>query len=204
MSEPPTNPSNLLDTILGEGGSVPSARLGIRALAFLLDFVLCSAIAALIIWKFALPQSHPGSYLEFNAWVEQLTVWMDSGNATSETLPKPNDALLEALRYASEIQLLTFWAYFALGEAFLAGSLGKRACRLRTINTINLGPISFFGGILRGGIKTLALFFFFPITIALNLGALFFNKRRQLGHDLLARSAVIDEKHLKIAPTEQS
>jgi len=48
----------------------------------------------------------------------------------------------------------------------------------------------------RGGLKTLTIFFFFPIGMIATLATLLFNKRRQLGHDLMSRSAVIDEKKL--------
>jgi uncharacterized RDD family membrane protein YckC len=199
MSESGTNqsPNKLLDSILSDDGPMPSARLGIRSLAFLLDFILCSAIATLLIWKVFLPMSHPGSFLELNEWVDQLLKWMQSAEATRETMPEPGKDLLAALRYASEIQLLTFWVYFGIGEIFLGGSLGKRACRLRSISTITLGPLNFFAALLRAGIKTAALFFLSPLLFIATLVALFFNPRRQMGHDLLARTAVVDEKLFK-------
>jgi uncharacterized RDD family membrane protein YckC len=199
MSESGTNqsPNKLLDSILSDDGPMPSARLGIRSLAFLLDFILCSAIATLLIWKVFLPMSHPGSFLELNEWVDQLLKWMQSAEATRETMPEPGKDLLAALRYASEIQLLTFWVYFGIGEIFLGGSLGKRACRLRSISTITLGPLNFFAALLRAGIKTAALFFLSPLLLIATLVALFFNPRRQMGHDLLARTAVVDEKLFK-------
>jgi uncharacterized RDD family membrane protein YckC len=199
MSESGTNqsPNKLLDSILSDDGPMPSARLGIRSLAFLLDFILCSAIATLLIWKVFIPMSHPGSFLELNEWVDQLLKWMQSAEATRETMPEPGKDLLAALRYASEIQLLTFWVYFGIGEIFLGGSLGKRACRLRSISTITLGPLNFFAALLRAGIKTAALFFLSPLLFIATLVALFFNPRRQMGHDLLARTAVVDEKLFK-------
>jgi uncharacterized RDD family membrane protein YckC len=199
MSESGTNqsPNKLLDSILSDDGPMPSARLGIRSLAFLLDFILCSAVATLLIWKVFLPMSHPGSFLELNEWVDQLLKWMQSAEATRETMPEPGKDLLAALRYASEIQLLTFWVYFGIGEIFLGGSLGKRACRLRSISTITLGPLNFFAALLRAGIKTAALFFLSPLLLIATLVALFFNPRRQMGHDLLARTAVVDEKLFK-------
>jgi uncharacterized RDD family membrane protein YckC len=199
MSESGTNqsPNKLLDSILSDDGPMPSARLGIRSLAFLLDFILCSAIATLLIWKVFIPMSHPGSFLELNEWVDQLLKWMQSAEATRETMPEPGKDLLAALRYASEIQLLTFWVYFGIGEIFLGGSLGKRACRLRSISTITLGPLNFFAALLRAGIKTAALFFLSPLLLIATLVALFFNPRRQMGHDLLARTAVVDEKLFK-------
>jgi uncharacterized RDD family membrane protein YckC len=192
-----SKPGTVLDTILSDDGPMPSARLGIRILAFGLDFILCSALATVLIWKVFLPMSHPGSFLELNEWVDQLLQWLQSTESTRETMPQPNKALLSALRYASEVQLLTFWIYFGIGEIFLGGSLGKRACRLRSISTITLAPLNAFTALLRAGIKTAALFFLSPILLIATLAALCFNPRRQMGHDLLSRTAVIDEKHLK-------
>jgi uncharacterized RDD family membrane protein YckC len=51
-------------------------------------------------------------------------------------------------------------------------------------------------GIVRGGLKTMVLFFAFPLALIATFVAMFFNKRRQLGHDLLSRTAVIDEKYM--------
>jgi uncharacterized RDD family membrane protein YckC len=196
--------NHVLDAILNDKGPMPSARLGIRSFAFLLDFILCTFIAALLIWKIFLPQSHPESFEELTLWTDQLIEWSQSDTPTAENMPKPEDSLLEALRYASEIQLICFWVYFALGEIFLGGSFGKRTCRLRSINTVNLGSLTVFGAIVRAGIKSAAIFFLSPLGLVATFLALLFNKRRQLGHDLLSRTAVIDEKHLKTEPQTES
>ena len=60
-----------------------------------------------------------------------------------------------------------------------------------------MGAPPIVAGIVRGGLKTIALFFVFPIALLATISTLFFNKRRQMGHDLLSRTAVIDEKYLK-------
>jgi len=91
--------------------------------------------------------------------------------------------------------MLTIWLYFALGEAFFGGSsLGKRICRIRSVSTVTLGAPPLMAGIVRGGLKTLTLYLFFPLAMIATLAALFFNKRRQMGHDLMSRTVVIDEK----------
>jgi hypothetical protein len=55
--------------------------------------------------------------------------------------------LAEALIIANELQMLCFWLYFALGEAFFAGSsLGKRICRIRSVSTVNLDKPSIMAG----------------------------------------------------------
>ena len=120
---------------------------------------------------------------------------MQRSVAPEAPMPEPNRSLLEALQRANELQLLCFWFYFAFGEAFFAGSsLGKRICRIRSVSTVTLGPLPILSGIVRGGLKTLTIFFFFPVGMIATLATLLFNKRGQMAHDLMSRSAVIDEK----------
>jgi uncharacterized RDD family membrane protein YckC len=199
-SPPPLKPSNVLDSALSDSGPMPTARLGIRALAFLLDFILLTALASFIIWKIAMPQAHPGAFAEFYTWTQDFVLWFSEGGTQGDLAqPQWSDSLTEALAYARDLQLLIFWLYFAIGEAFFGGrSLGKCACRLRSISTITMGTPPIMAGIVRGGLKTLTLFLAFPIALFASLGALFFNKRRQMGHDLLSRTAVIDEKYLNM------
>ncbi|MFP4166550.1 MAG: RDD family protein [Opitutales bacterium] len=192
-------PATVLDSILRDDGPLPPARIRLRALAFILDFILVTAIASVIIWKIVLPRTHPAALNEMNEWTEAFVAsFDDQSGAESSELPGMSESLKEALTYARDMQLLIFWIYFAVGEAFFAGSsLGKRACRLRTISTVTLDKPPVLSGVVRGGLKTVALFFIFPLAFLATIGALFFNKRRQTGHDLLSRTAVIDEKFVK-------
>ncbi len=199
-------PETVLDSVFSKDGPMPPAKLRLRGLAFTLDVILMTAVASVIIWKIALPQSHPGAFHDLVVWSEQFAEWIFEANQDQDsTPPQPSSELLRALAVASEIQLLAFWIYFACGEAFFAGSsLGKRICRLRSISTVTLGPPPAMSGIVRGGLKTIALFWIFPIIFAVNFITLFFNKRRQLAHDRLSRTAVIDEKYLKLSgPVER-
>lgn len=198
-SPPPLKPNTVLDSVFSDEGPMPAARLRIRLFAALLDFALLTAVASVIVWKIVMPQAHPGAFTELNAWTQDLIAWFGEGAShASATPPELKPELAEALSYARDIQLLIFWLYFAIGEAFFAGSsLGKRACRLRTVSTVTLGQPPIMTGIVRGGLKTMALFFAFPLALIATFVALFFNKRRQMGHDLLSRTAVIDEKYVK-------
>lgn len=186
----------LLDSVLCKNGPMPPASIRLRAFAFFLDFVLVSAVASILIWKIALPQSHPAAFSDLMEWTEEIITWLGNRQATPEApLPEPSKNLTRALAVANELQMLTFWLYFALGEAFFAGSsLGKRICRIRSVSTVTLGAPPIMAGIVRGGLKTLTLYLFFPLGMIATLGTLFFNKRRQMGHDLMSRTAVIDEK----------
>ncbi len=187
---------NPLDLMFNDEGSLPPARIGIRALAFLLDFILVSAVATIIIWKIILPQTHPGTFREFILWGEQLTNWVNSNERSEIALPKPNHNLSIALNFANDLNLLIFWLYFALSEALFAVTLGKKACRLRTISTITLSQPPFVTGVIRGGLITAVFFFIPPVGLVASMSSLLFNKRRQMGHDLLSRTIVIDEKIL--------
>ena len=197
-SPPPIRPDNVLDSVFCEGGPMPTAKFSLRALALILDFVLMTAVASLIIWKVALPQSHPGAFGELMEWSQQVVHWIENQNPEN-AMPQPSKKLTEALGMANELQLLLFWLYFAIGEAFFAGSsLGKRICRIRSVSTMTLGTPPILSGIVRGGLKTVTLFWLFPIAFLATFAALFFNKRRQLGHDLCARTAVVDEKYVNL------
>lgn len=192
---PPIKSNDVLDSVFSADGPMPTAKFSLRALALLLDGILMTAVASVIIWKIALPQSHPGAFGELMQWSQEIVLWMES-REPGTPLPEPSNELTRALSVANELQLLVFWLYFAIGEAFFRGSsLGKRICRIRSVSTVTLGPPPIFAGIVRGGLKTVTLFWLFPIAFAATFISLFFNKRRQLGHDLCARTAVIDEKH---------
>jgi len=204
---PPEDPQSgspgagsLLDSIFRKDGPMPPASVRLRAFAFLLDFILISAVASVIIWKIALPQSHPAAFTELTTWTEEIFAWYgDRSTTTVAPFPEPSKNLASALTVANELQMLTFWLYFALGEAFFAGSsLGKRICRIRSVSTVTLSTPPIMAGIVRGGLKTLTLYLFFPIGMIATLGALFFNKRRQMGHDMMSRTAVVDEKMANI------
>jgi len=197
---PSLKPGNVLDSIFRDGGPLPPARFRMRALAFLLDFILITAVASVVIWKIAMPQAYPEALTELNDWTQELIHWFETdADRQAADMPQPSGNLAEAFSYARDLQILIFWLYFAIGEAFFSGSsLGKRACRLRSISTITLGPPPVLTGIVRGGLKTIALFFAFPIALLATIAAQFFNRRRQMGHDLLSRTAVVDEKYVHL------
>lgn len=197
---PPIKTNRLLDSILAQDGPMPAARLHIRGLAFALDFILLTAISLLIIWKFVMPINHPGTFYDFSQWMNNWIHWFQTGGSSNGTAaPQMSQELSEGLRFAQDLQLLIFWIYFAVGEVFFSGSsLGKRICRLRSISTITLGPLPWLTGIVRAGLKTLAIFLLFPISIIITLMGVFFNRRGQMLHDLLSRTAVIDEHNLKL------
>ena len=202
----PSTPSagSLLDSVFRKDGPMPPASVRLRSLAFLLDFILISAVASVIIWKIVLPQSHPAAFTELTQWSQDVITWYgDQAGVAGEAFPEPSKDLTRALTVANELQMLCFWLYFALGEAFFGGSsLGKRICRIRSVSTVTLGVPPIMAGIVRGGLKTLTLYLFFPLGMIATLATLFFNKRRQMGHDPMSRTAVIDEKLVNMHPPQ--
>jgi len=182
---------DVLDSILHADGPMPTAGLGMRGLALAMDCLLLMAVSVLLLSKFVLPTAHPGAFYEFQEWVRL------AGESADGATPPMSPTLLEALAFAQNFMILLFWAYFAIGEAFFHGSsLGKRACRLRSVSLVTLDHPPIMTGVVRGGVKTMVLFFAVPL-LPIDLLVLFFNKRRQLGHDLITRTAVIDEKFVK-------
>ncbi|MGB0743106.1 MAG: hypothetical protein ACPGSB_01145, partial [Opitutales bacterium] len=146
-SPPPIKPDNVLDSIFSEGGPMQTARFSLRALALVLDFILMTAVASLIIWKIALPQSHPGAFAELMEWSGEVIEWVENRQPDTP-MPEPGRELVQALSFANEVQLLLFWLYFAVGEAFFAGSsLGKRICRIRSVSTVTLAAPPMLAGI---------------------------------------------------------
>lgn len=193
---PPLKPSNVLDSIFRSDGPMPPASIGIRGLAFLLDFILLVIFSLVIIWKFAMPQSHPGALHEVTEWSKAFLDWLTLVKTQSDaTPPEVSQSLKAALAYDLNLRFIIMWIYFGAGEAFFGGSsLGKKLCCIRTISTVSLGTQPIMTGIVRGGLKTLTVFVIYPFSTPLALLGLLFNKRSQLVHDLVSRTAVIDER----------
>ena len=193
---PSVKPDHVLDSIFRHDGPMPPARLGIRSFAFLLDVILVGTLSAFIIWNFVIPGTYPEAPEAYMQFSEEINEWFLGGRLQSEPIPTPGRKLAETISRAQEVLIACCWIYFALGEAFLAGSLGKRACRLITVSTVVIAPPPVLTGIIRGGIKTAAIFILPPFSLIVTIAMLFTNKRRQMGHDILSRTAVVDEKQL--------
>lgn len=201
MSKPPAKYSqSVLDSVLSESGAMPAARLGIRLQASILDWVFVTLFASIVIWKFAMPQAFPNAYVELNSWSEDFTEWsfgLFGQNDLSKDTPMPqwSETLKDAMAYGQLMMFLSFWLYFAIGEAFFSGyTFGKSICRLRTISIITMEKPFLASAIIRAAIKALAMLY--PLVLFATMIFLRFNKRRQMGHDLLSHTAVVDERYL--------
>ena len=198
MSKPSEKYSqSVLDSVLSDSGAMPAARLGIRLQALILDCIFVILFSFIAIGQFALPQAFPNVYTEVEQWNRDFSEWLDERKNSSENNPIPplSDSLEDAIIYAQTLVLLFFCLYFAVGEAFFSGyTFGKSICRLRTISVVTMGKPFFFSSIARAAIKAFAILS--PFILLATLIALLFNKRRQMGHDLLCRTAVVDERYL--------
>lgn len=177
---------------------MPPAKLWLRALALGLDLALLIGISFIICARYTLPIEFPEAATHWHEYWQTAELWaQNSGMTQGIATPMPSDELIEIYQHCFEVLFFCTWIYFAAGESLLRGrSLGKLTCRIRTISTITLTPPSLFGGIVRGGSKTLVLLFMPMLMLPATLIALRFNKRSQMGHDLLNRSVVIDEQLL--------
>jgi uncharacterized RDD family membrane protein YckC len=184
MQQKPSNQApKLLDSILAPEGPMPATRFTIRAFAFLLDFILVTAIL--------LPAYHPETFQAFQVWLQEFTAYSQADSQAP--LPEMSLALKSGLNFALEMQILFFWCYFAANETFFSGvSLGKKIFSIRSIHTITLEPPSVISGITRASLKTLAVTFLFPLFLCISVSCMLFNKRKQTGHDLISQTAVID------------
>ena len=184
-----SNPLPPIDSLICRGGPLPPASLGVRALACIMDASLIGLLGMFIILRFIWPNEFPEAQ-------EALMRWLEAEG--SNTAPDPY--LLEALGYAQSLLIALFTLYFGLGELFFnGGSLGKRALRLRTISLITLDKPHPLPALLRSFLKALALIFLPVLALVLVL-PLFNRRRRLLGHDLLCRTVVIDERNIPNIP----
>jgi uncharacterized RDD family membrane protein YckC len=192
MQQKPSNQApKLLDSILAPEGPMPATRFTIRAFAFLLDFILVTAIWMLALSNFLLPAYHPETFQAFQVWLQEFTAYSQADSQAP--LPEMSLALKSGLNFALEMQILFFWCYFAANETFFSGvSLGKKIFSIRSIHTITLEPPSVISGITRASLKTLAVTFLFPLFLCISVSCMLFNKRKQTGHDLISQTAVID------------
>ncbi|HQU08893.1 MAG: hypothetical protein B7X06_00235 [Verrucomicrobia bacterium 21-51-4] len=165
------------------------ARIYLRIIAFLLDFVLIALLSTVLLGRFILPYQFPDAMAELNAMIDQ---YMASGKLPDNLLNLP-PSVQNMVHFAQGFTLILWWVYFsALEIGFQGGSLGKKMFKLRAVYYNNGEALSLFGHIIRSAFKTLILLSYFPLLIV-NALFMFFNSSRRAGHDYLCRSMVIEE-----------
>ena len=99
---------------------MPPASIGLRGLAFLLDFILISAVASSSSGRSPSHSRIPPHSLNYRNG-HRHSLGMATKPLQLMHLPEPGKNLV-TLTIANELQMLCFWLYFSVGEAFFAGS----------------------------------------------------------------------------------
>jgi uncharacterized RDD family membrane protein YckC len=187
--------------LLAEITSCAPAPLGWRVLALILDTLLASVVAALLLTRFILPQEMPDAEgvadRQWQAWHTML----DTAEKAPPGTPFPRLVLDPQYITLSEITTQTFFfvllVYFAGSEFGLKGAtLGKRIFRLRAAQCATAEPPRPIETLVRCIIKTVSLVGWQSISLVgwpillINLAPLVFHRSRRAGHDLLARTIV--------------
>ena len=196
MSKPSAKDSkSVLDSVLSDNGPMPAAHLFIRSQALVLDWIFVSVFTVMVI-GFVMPYISPDALDESRIWSRDFADWVkQTGFLKGIPMPQWSESLAVIMVFAQFFTFVAFWLYFAIGEIFFAGhSFGKSICRLRTISTVTMKKPLLLSAISRSGIKTLALLD--PLIFLATTVVLGFNKRKQMGHDLLCRTAVVDERYM--------
>ena len=196
MSKPPPKYSNTeLESVLSESGPMPAAKIGIRLQAFFFDWVFVSIFLSMVI-GFVLPRFFPDAFIESRIWFEEFFNWIrQNGFSKGTPMPEWSESFATVMVFTQLLTFFAYWVYFVIGEAFFSGhTFGKSICRLRTVSIVTMKKPSFMSVIARSGLKALALLY--PLLLLATVIVLQFNRRRQMGHDLLCRTAVVDEKYI--------
>lgn len=183
---------------------IPVAPMHWRMLAFLLDGILITLFATLLLSKVLLPEYHPVGYAQNQAQSEAYTAALIQALENKEPMPHPLDYVKETEEiyamylYGIEIFGLCVIAYFVLCERLMAGgSLGKSMLRLRVISLNTGRPPSIWESFLRSLIKLCPFLAAVPVVnvllFAINYFSPFGNRLRRAGHDWLARTLVVSD-----------
>lgn len=183
-------PSPVLITLSED--ALPEPSWLIRGIAFLLDYILMTLVATLIVVQVILPMNHSISIEALAQWLDSYALWLE--NSGDQAMPAPNASAREVLLLVTESFTLIFTLYFFLCDSIFRGrSIGKKIFNIRVIS-MRLGErIPLFDALIRGFSKTIMLFYFFPFIFILALLTKQFHKSRQWGHDLISQTKVIDE-----------
>jgi uncharacterized RDD family membrane protein YckC len=195
MPLPGTRVPPLLSNIAG----CAPAPLLLRALALLLDGVLVSILAAMILSRVVWPLEIPDAAQVFQRQATLIYDAAKQAQASGQSFPEPkiDPDYLNALAITVQTIFLVLLAYFAISELVMGGStLGKRVFHLRTAQFGSGGPARPLEILVRSITKTISLAAWIPLYVfglpllLLNLAPLFFNPLRRAGHDLMARTIV--------------
>lgn len=201
MSETPASPPPLppeANPLEQPDPIIPGAPLHLRLAAFVLDWVLITVLAFMLLDTVLLPRYHPDKLTEMTTYfteaMQEAREAQERGEGFNPPPFVPSEELTSTLQFCLEVLLIAWWTYFALGEWFSRGrSLGKKALGLRVVRRDTDLPPTPLETLLRSAVKSISLLPVFPIFPLLLIGYLivFFNRRRLAGHDYMSRTQVI-------------
>ena len=179
----------------------PQAKRIYRCLAFLLDMTLGTFLIITLLMNFILPQRYSKAFLELKKSAFHYQQSIAKGDAADamkqiQIMTSDKDAQLMFM-HAQSMYMLLLWIYFTLCDALLKGrSLGKRVFKLKVISIATFKEPNFMEISLRSMLKVMSFGLGFPLSIILgplNLIIFFFNKDSRSGHDLMAKTVVVED-----------
>lgn len=169
------------------------ATTGWRLLAFILDFILIATLCIVVLESFALERYSAMT-------LTQLSDMMMNSIANPDGAENLTPEARQALQFIQTFMLSLYWIYFTLSEWLMHGAtLGKRIFRLHAAKVSLSSSPGPFESLLRGGLKAISLIWT-PIG-AINFIIMVVNPRNRAGHDLLAKTWVVNDS--RVPPVAQ-
>jgi len=176
-----------------EGNPTP-VGFTLRLVAFLFDYVLITVFLFTILTTWILPDFYPGFIMDLETLANEQARLSQAKASTKEILILHGNFMQRhssALDTINTFYLFTFWIYFSFSEYFLTGTtLGKKMFKLRVVDADTLSEPSPRATFIRNCLKSMAACILFPL-LAVSFLLCIFNRRRQTGHDWVARTIVI-------------
>lgn len=176
------------------GGNPTPVGFTLRLVAFLFDYVLITVFLFTILTTWILPDFYPGFIMDLETLANEQARLSQAKASTKEILILHGNFMQRhssALDTINTFYLFTFWIYFSFSEYFLTGTtLGKKMFKLRVVDADTLSEPSPRATFIRNCLKSMAACILFPL-LAVSFLLCIFNRRRQTGHDWVARTIVI-------------
>lgn len=176
------------------GGNPTPVGFTLRLVAFLFDYVLITVFLFTILTTWILPDFYPGFITDLETLANEQARLSQAHASTKEILILHGNFMQRhssALDTINTFYLFTFWIYFSFSEYFLTGTtLGKKMFKLRVVDADTLSEPSPRATFIRNCLKSMAACILFPL-LAVSFLLCIFNRRRQTGHDWVARTIVI-------------
>lgn len=176
------------------GGNPTPVGFTLRLVAFLFDYVLITVFLFTILTTWILPDFYPGFITDLETLANEQARLSQAKASTKEILILHGNFMQKhnsAFETINTFYLFTFWIYFSFSEYFLTGTtLGKKMFKLRVVDADTLSEPSPRATFIRNCLKSMAACILFPL-LAVSFLLCIFNRRRQTGHDWVARTIVI-------------